>query len=70
MKATGRNGCSTDDMEQTNYRNTTVKTSGFSISSTGKTMKLKIKFFPEGELIEILMLEHPREGIFHSLEIE
>lgn len=47
-----------------------VKTSGFSISSTGKTMKLKIKFFPEGELIEILMLEHPREGIFYSLEIE
>ena len=34
-------------------------------------MKLKIKFFPEGqELIEILMLEHPREGIFYSLEIE
>ena len=22
------------------------------------------------ELIEILMLEHPREGIFYSLEIE
>ena len=70
LKATGRNGCSTDDLEQTNYWNTTVKTSGFSISSIGKTMKLKIKFFPEGELIEILMLEHPREGIFYSLEIE
>ena len=41
-----------------------MKTSGFSISLTGKTMKL------EGELIEILMLEHPREGIFYSLEIE
>lgn len=37
---------------------------------TGKTMKMKIKFFPESELIEILMLEHPREGIFYSLEIE
>ena len=48
----------------------TVKTSGFSITSTGKTVKLKIKFFPEGELTEILMLEHPREGIFYSLEIE
>ena len=47
-----------------------MKTSGFSITSTGKTVKLKIKFFPEGELIEILMLEHPREGIFYSLEIE
>lgn len=33
-------------------------------------MKLKIKFFPEGELIEILMLGHPREEIFYSLEIE
>lgn len=33
-------------------------------------MKMKIKFFPESELIEILMLEHPREGIFYSLEIE
>lgn len=72
LKATGGNGCSTDDLEleQTNYRNTTVKTSGFSITSTGKTVKLKIKFFPEGELIEILMLEHPREGIFYRLEIE
>lgn len=70
MKATGRKVSSTDDLEQTNYRNTIVKTSGFSISSTGKTMKLKIKFFPEGELIGILMLEHPREGIVYSLEIE
>ena len=47
-----------------------MKTSGFSISLTGKTMKLKIKFFPESALIEILMLENPREGIFYSLEIE
>lgn len=70
LKATGGNSCSTDDLEQTNYRNTTVKTSGFSITSTGKTVKLKIKFFPEGQLIEILMLEHPREGIFYRLEIE
>lgn len=70
LKVTGRNGCSTDDLEQTNYQNTTVKTSGFSISLTGKTVKLKIKFFPEGELIEILMVEHPREKLFYSLETE